>query len=261
MHTWFKTAEDLPTVRLVLLYFCALLVMQGPLGNFTLTYSLGWGLLLNQVGIMLLPAGLLCRWLKLDAGTLFPTYAIPRREWSWVVLTTICVVMLSDYTLSLTESLLPIPSHIQETLDQLLAVHGTGEFFKKLFLFCLLPSVAEEVYFRGFCQTSLSHRVGVLPAILLTALLFALAHGNMWYMHLYFGLGCFLGWIYEKSGSLWPAIVAHFINNTWTFITHMLGINTTGGNIIISLLLTAFSIAGLVWGIRRWGRQLETVAR
>ncbi len=259
MHTWFKTREDLPTVRLVLLYFCAVLVMQGPLGNFTLTYSLGWGLLLNQVGIMLLPAGLLCWGLQLDAGTLFPMYAVTRREWPWVVLTTICVVMLSDYALLLTESLLPIPSHIQETLDQLLAVHGVGEFSKKLFLFCLLPSVAEEVYFRGFCQTSLAHRMGVMPAILLTALLFALAHGNMWYMHLYFGLGCFLGWVYERSGSLWPAIAVHFINNTWTFITHVLGWDITAMPPVLQLLVMAVSVSGLVWGIRRW--KFEAVAR
>lgn len=251
MHTWFKTHEDLPTVRLVLLYFCALLVMQGPMGNFTLTHSLGWGLVLNQVGIMILPAGLLCWFFKLDTGTIFPLVAIPRREWLRVVMTTICVVVLSDYALSFTESLLPIPAHIQETLNQLLSVHGVGDFLKKLFLFCVLPSVAEEVYFRGFCQTSFAHRVGVTPAILLTALLFALAHGNTWYLHLYFGLGCFLGWIYEKSGSLWPAIVAHFINNTWTFITHTLGIDIIGENLIISLLLIALSISGLVWGMRR----------
>lgn len=251
MHAWFKTHEDLPTVRLVLLCFCALLVMQGPMGNFTLTYSLGWGLVLNQVGIMVLPATLICWFLKLDSRTLFPLHTIPRREWAWILTTTACAVMLSDYALSITESALPIPTHIQETFDQLLAVHGTGEFLKKLFLFCLLPSVAEEIYFRGFCQTSLSHRVGVTPAILLTALLFALAHGNMWYLHLYFGLGCFLGWVYEKSGSLWPAIAAHFINNTWTFITHMLGIDITSGNRVISLLLIVLSIVGLTWGVRR----------
>lgn len=251
MHAWFKTHEDLPTVRLVLLYFCALLVMQGPMGNFTLTYSLGWGLILNQLGIMVLPALLLCWFLRLDAATLFPLAAVPRRKWLWVVVTTACAVALSDYALSFTESLLPIPVHIQATLDQLLTVHGVGEFLKKLFLFCFLPAVAEEIYFRGFCQTSLSHRLGITPAILLTALLFALAHGNMWYLHLYFGLGCFLGWIYERSGSLWPAIAAHFINNTWTFITHLLGIDITGNNVTITLLLITLSLAGLAWGARQ----------
>ncbi len=252
MHPWFKTEEDLPTTRLVLLCFCGLLALQGPVGNFTLSYSLGWGLLLNQIGIMLIPTLLLSWWLKFDTSTLFPTHPVPRREWWRILLCTACVILLSDYALTTTETFLPIPSHIQDTLDQLLMVHGAGEFLKKLFLFCILPSITEEIYFRGFCQTTFEHRIGVTPAILHTALLFALAHGNMWYLHLYFGLGCFLGWIYSKSGSLWPAIAAHFINNTWTFVTHMLGWDITTGPLIPQIGIVTLSLVGLVWGVRRW---------
>lgn len=259
MSSWFKTHEDLPTVRLVLLYFCILLALQGPVGNFTLSYSLGWGLLLNQIGLMLLPVGILCWSLQFDIGTLFPLYTIPQRDWRWVVLASFCVIFLSDFALSATEYALPIPTGIQETLDQLLAVHSIGEFSKKLFLFCLLPAVAEEIYFRGFCQTTFEHRLGVTPAILFSALLFALAHGNLWYLHLYFGLGCFLGWIYAKSGSLWPTIAAHFLNNTWTFVTHMLGWDITAVPLVAQLIVGVASIAGLAWAARRW--QFEAVAR
>lgn len=259
MHPWFKTDEDLPTTRLVLLSFCILLALQGPVGHFTLSYSLGWGLLLNQVGIMLLPTLLLSWGLQFDTSTLFPTHHIPGREWRWIFLCTVCVVLLSDYALTATETLLPVPAHIQDTLDQLLMVHGIGEFLKKLFLFCVLPAFVEEIYFRGFCQTTLEHRIGVTPAILLTSLLFALAHGNMWYIHLYFGLGCFLGWIYSKSGSLWPAIAAHFINNTWTFVTHMMGVDITAGPLASQLIIVMISLLGLTWGIRRW--KLEAIVR
>lgn len=259
MSTWFKTHEDLPTVRLILLYFCGLLALQGPVGHFTLSYSLGWGLLLNQIGIMLVPVGVLCWVLQFDIGTLFPLHTIPRREWRWIALATLCVIVLSDFALSATEYTLPIPIGIQETLNQLLSVHGVGEFLKKLTLFCLLPAVAEEIYFRGFCQTTFEHRLGVTPAILLSALLFALAHGNMWYLHLYFGLGCFLGWIYAKSGSLWPAIAAHFLNNTWTFITHLVGWDITAVPLLVQLLIVGLSIGGLAWTTRRW--QFEAIAR
>lgn len=224
MHgTWFKTHEDLPTARLILLYFCVLLTVQGPLGHLTLTYSLGWGLLLNQVGLMLLPVGLICGFWKMDVGTLFPLRAVPGKQWRWIILATMAIILASDLALALTDYLLPIPPHIQETLNQLLSARGTGEFLKKLILFCILPAIAEEVYFRGFCQTSLTHRIGIRPAIVLTALLFALAHGNVWYLHLYFGLGLFLGWLFEKTGSLWPPIIAHFLNNTWTYISHLMG--------------------------------------
>lgn len=259
MHLWFKTHEDLPTFRLVILYFCVLLTLQGPVGHLTLSYSLGWGLILNQIGIMVVPVLILCRTLEMDMGTLFPFRAIPRHSWRWLILSTLSVIFLSDILLGLTEYLLPIPTGIQETLDHLLMVHGPGEFLKKLFLFCLLPAVAEEFFFRGFCQTTFEHRIGITPAILLSALLFALAHGNMWYLHLYFGLGCFLGWIYAKSNSLWPVIAAHFLNNTWTFMTHMMGLDITTLPITAALGIAVLSVLGLGWGIRRW--QLESVAR
>jgi membrane protease YdiL (CAAX protease family) len=261
MTAWFKTAEDLPTTRLVLLVFCGLLAVQGPIGNFTLHYSLGWGLLLNQLGIMLAPVVLICWRMQMDTDILFPLRKVDRRTWRWVVFTSICIIVISDLALSLTESAFSVPIQIQETLNQLLVVHGAGDFFKKLFLFCILPSVAEELYFRGFIQTSLSYRMGIQPAILLTALLFALAHGNMWYLHLYFGLGFFLGWIYEKSGSLWPPIVAHFLNNTWTFISHMMGWTDVLGNAWLVQLAGLVVLLGiLIWGLGRWGH-LKTVAR
>lgn len=259
MGTWFKTREDLPTVRLVLLVFCGVLVMQGPLGTMTLQYSLGWGLILNQIGVMLLPIGLLCWRLRFDTGTLFPLYPIPAREWRWVVVTAVGVIILSDFALAATEALLPIPPQIQMTLDELLRVQGAWDFLKKLLLFCLLPAVAEELFFRGFCQTSLAHRVGAMPAILVTALLFALAHGNVWYLHLYFGLGCFLGWIYERSGSLWPAIIAHFMNNSWTFLSHQMGWEIAKTPVLLQVLLLIGTVAGFVLGVQGWKR--EAVAR
>lgn len=250
MSTWYKTHEDLPTVRLILFYFCILLALQGPVGHFTLHHSLLWGLLLNQIGLMLIPAGLLCWALRLDVGTLFPFHRVPRRSWRWVVLASCAAIVLSDFALSITEYLLPIPVGIQEILDQLLSVHSIGEFLKKLFLFCLLPAVAEEIYFRGFCQTTFEHRMGPVPAVLFSALLFALAHGNLWYLHLYFGLGCFLGWIYIRSGSLWPTIAAHFLNNTWTFITHMLGIDITTTPLAAQIVIIGAAATGLYWAVR-----------
>ncbi|PIR21355.1 MAG: hypothetical protein COV45_01005 [Deltaproteobacteria bacterium CG11_big_fil_rev_8_21_14_0_20_47_16] len=258
MHSWYKSHEDLPTVRLTLLAFCCLLALQGPVGQFTLSYSLGWGLILNQIGIMMAPVILLCRYLHLDTGTLFPLYTIPKQEWRWVLITTLCVVLLSDMALAFTEQLLPIPSQIQETLNQLLVIHSASDFLKKLFLFCILPAITEEIYFRGFIQTSLAHRIGPFAAILISALLFALAHGNIWYLHLYFGLGCFLGWIYEKSGSLWPTIVAHFINNAWTLTSHALGLeNVLSDNIIVQLFLLVGLLLILTWSFRRWN--LESI--
>ncbi len=59
--------------------------------------------------------------------------------------------------------------------------------------------------------------------IIAAAALFALMHGNPWHMHLYFLLGCFLGWTYAVSGTLIVPIACHIFNNAWTLTHHALG--------------------------------------
>ena len=50
-------------------------------------------------------------------------------------------------------------------------------------------------------------------AILWSAFFFALIHMNLSQAIGAFIIGIFIGWIYYRSGSLWLAILIHFINN------------------------------------------------
>ncbi|TMB28184.1 MAG: CPBP family intramembrane metalloprotease [Deltaproteobacteria bacterium] len=73
--------------------------------------------------------------------------------------------------------------------------------------------LAEELYFRGYLQTRLSKRWGRWPAILLTAVLFALIHFDRLQSPFAFVAGLAFGWMTERTGSLRPAIAAHVTNN------------------------------------------------
>jgi membrane protease YdiL (CAAX protease family) len=70
----------------------------------------------------------------------------------------------------------------------------------------LVVAVAEEMLFRGVLQ----HWLGVVG----TSVLFVLVHVRYWrkwvLMLLVFGISLLLGWMVEWSGSLAPAIAAHF---------------------------------------------------
>ena len=74
--------------------------------------------------------------------------------------------------------------------------------------------VFEELAFRGLLFAILRRKFRFLPAALMSASVFAIAHG--------YGLvgfisvlwsGMLWAWIYEKTGSLLPGILAHAINN------------------------------------------------
>jgi membrane protease YdiL (CAAX protease family) len=82
-----------------------------------------------------------------------------------------------------------------------------------LLVVSLLAGFAEELFFRGFMQTRLSQRWRPWTAIVVSALFFGIMHLDFVQSPLALCLGIWHGFVCQRSGSLWPAIVAHVANN------------------------------------------------
>jgi membrane protease YdiL (CAAX protease family) len=85
----------------------------------------------------------------------------------------------------------------------------------------ILVPVAEEMVFRGAILRKLLelfHSRMYWWAIVLSALLFGVVHGNMAQGLHAFLLGLLLGWMYWRTNSIVPGIVLHWINNTVAFV-------------------------------------------
>jgi membrane protease YdiL (CAAX protease family) len=67
----------------------------------------------------------------------------------------------------------------------------------------------EEFFFRGVLLGWLKDRIPVIPAVVFTALAFAAYHQNWDYLLSLFAFGLILGWVFLRTKSLWPAILAH----------------------------------------------------
>lgn len=85
----------------------------------------------------------------------------------------------------------------------------------------ILAPVAEEMVFRGAVLRSLLHifdrRWHWVP-IVISALLFGAAHGNLpQFVHASL-LGLLLGWMYYRTDSIVPGIVLHWVNNTVSYV-------------------------------------------
>ncbi|MGL9773479.1 MAG: lysostaphin resistance A-like protein [Sodalis sp. (in: enterobacteria)] len=76
-------------------------------------------------------------------------------------------------------------------------------------------ALAEEALFRGYLQRRVGQFTGVLPALVITALLFGLAHLQSGLLMLIFvGLaGLVYGLAWKWSGKLWVAAAVHFALN------------------------------------------------
>lgn len=73
---------------------------------------------------------------------------------------------------------------------------------------------SEEVVFRmGIQHHLIRHRVRPWTAILLTAVIFGIIHGNPAQIPGAVAFGIVLGWLYWRSGSIWLSVAAHVFNN------------------------------------------------
>lgn len=83
----------------------------------------------------------------------------------------------------------------------------------------IIAALAEEMLFRGIIQRSLEHLQDTATAIALSAILFSMFHFNIWWMLQITLLGVVLGYVAWRSGSIWPAILIHGINNLLSILS------------------------------------------
>jgi membrane protease YdiL (CAAX protease family) len=106
-------------------------------------------------------------------------------------------------------------------------VHGALALSLTFISLVILPPLAEEIMVRGFLYSSLKKAMKILPAALLTSLIFAAAHlpeggaaGPLYIAALdTFILSLVLIYLREKTGSLWASITLHGIKNFVAFIS------------------------------------------
>lgn len=82
-----------------------------------------------------------------------------------------------------------------------------------ILLGAVLAGAAEEALFRGVILTGLRKHLSPSAAVLICALLFAALHLSPWRFLPQLALGCLLGWLTLRTGSCWPAAVAHAVHN------------------------------------------------
>ncbi|MGB7977693.1 MAG: type II CAAX endopeptidase family protein [Chlamydiales bacterium] len=100
----------------------------------------------------------------------------------------------------------------------------------------ILAPLIEETLFRGFLQTYIRQHLGRRQAILITSACFSLFHysagqglGNISIILSLFILSLFLGFLYEKQGSLFAPMILHSLFNTVSVINlYLFGGFTTG---------------------------------
>ncbi len=83
----------------------------------------------------------------------------------------------------------------------------------------LIAPFVEEIFFRSFLYQAFRKRYGITVGILISAVIFGLFHFSfLTVLPVFILIGIFLGYIFEKFHSVYPAIMLHALNNFVFFV-------------------------------------------
>jgi len=94
------------------------------------------------------------------------------------------------------------------------------------FILIAIQPVGEEIFFRGFLLDKLNNLFGKTVAIMITSLLFGIAHlslGNIYPAILTLIIGFLLAILVIKTNNLYSAIIAHILFNVISFSLYIIG--------------------------------------
>ena len=85
--------------------------------------------------------------------------------------------------------------------------------YATLFAAVFIAPFCEEVFFRGFVFPGLRHSMSVGWAIVISSLLFGIAHADPGSFPVLFVIGLALAFLRWRTQSIWPCIMLHMLNN------------------------------------------------
>lgn len=111
--------------------------------------------------------------------------------------------------------------------SSLLSVNSISMLFVNLLVFALIPAFLEEYFFRGAMQkTIIAMFRNEFFGILLTSIIFSLAHSQFFSSIPRVLLGMILGYLYLYSKNIFIPILFHFLNNSIGIISVYLYYNS-----------------------------------
>lgn len=179
----------------------------------------------------------------------------PRLGWYWLV---VAGMLLVQFVFSL--GAITLTQLIAPGLDDSLEGVGQGNLLLVLLGLVILPPLVEETVFRGVLIERFAVKWSLSVGIVVSAILFGILHADP------VGAGVFgviTALLYLRTGSLWPGILIHGVNN----LVALVAMRTAGdspeplpadtGEVLISAgIFLALSVPFIVWFIwTHWPRR------
>jgi len=162
----------------------------------------------------------------------------------------VAIVPLAELLDSWSYVLFPVLRELRSGGASLLSIGTPGQLVLVIGAVAITPAVCEEVLFRGWLQGTLRRRLSVPVTILVQGVLFALFHMSPLSIVALAFVGFYLGYIFDRCGTLFASMTAHCIYNL-TIIglinidPHWPWLMTTSGDIALRAVAVTTAVFAL----------------
>jgi membrane protease YdiL (CAAX protease family) len=139
------------------------------------------------------------------------------------------------------------PDNPQRVVEDLGADTNTFLLVVGALVVIVVAPVCEEVFFRGILFTVLRQRMPLWSAALIDGVLFGFVHGSLVIVPILAVLGIVFCYVYARTGSIFPTIALHALNNTIAY-----GDQTDWG---VALAVGAAVLVACAYGLARAPRR------
>ena len=231
---------------------CGMLAIGGPAQQ----QGIVTGLWVTEALAIALPAGFV---LALSGLRFAPYLGLRRVSWKQI-LVAIAVAAANQPVVSfvtwaarelLPQALVQDFDAKQRMLDAIFRMHAVP----MAITVTLAAPLGEEIFFRGFALPALRRSLGLLAAVLISGALFSFLHMDPVGFAGLMEIGILLAALRVWSGSLWPAVIAHAVNNGIAGGAFLLGLEDP--DMPPSPLILALGAVLLAAGVWRLSRLLR----
>lgn len=174
------------------------------------------GMLMSEL-VILLPAFLIISKNRFNLSRAFRIYPISVYMWPLTGVLGLALTIVSNVIHIVFNNMYPMPREIDTILENMLLLNSFGDLILIILTYIVAAAICEELFFRGFIQSSLEQSWHPLKAIALTSILFCLLH-PIWWMPSTLFKGFVLGLLAYLTKSVYPGIIIHLIHNGFAIL-------------------------------------------
>lgn len=130
----------------------------------------------------------------------------------------IVLIIFTKLTFSVLQTFLSAELQTNPLINLTLGSKSWQGLILPLLIIGILTPIGEEIFYRGLLFNAFKSRLGFFLGAIISGIIFALAHFNLYWLFQITLVGTFLALLFHYTRSLTPGIIAHSLANSFQII-------------------------------------------